>query len=153
MRKRTILGLTALGLVAACAHPAPDPLAGMDWRFSHTPEEGEKLAFGAAQSDHLVVMLTCQPGSGEVVVAAVTPRPGPLGLRSGQASASLQGESMPGMTPDAVWTEASAAADHPVMAAFAATGRLELTAGGATTRLPAGSQAAIGQFFAGCRAV
>lgn len=156
MRRRAILGLAATAVLGACAHPAPEPAApAMAWHLSRTPSEGAKLAFGHAQSDHLVIMLTCQPRSGEVLISMSAPRgaAGRLEFASRGDRLQLQGEVSPGMS-DGVFVEAAAPAADPALRGFARTGELVVHEGGRRADLTArGDQRqAVEGFFAACRA-
>jgi len=73
MRTRSVLGLTvATILAAACAHPAPEAPAPMSWSFNHTQDEGLKLVYGQPRSDNVLLMMSCQPQTGQVEVAVAT---------------------------------------------------------------------------------
>jgi hypothetical protein len=156
MRRRTVLGLAASCLLAACAHqtPAPDP-SGMAWTLNETPSEGVKLAYGLPDSDMVLVMMTCRPSSGDVVLLqAVGPdAPAAIALASGAAEARFAGEASPSMG-DGAFVEAMARADDPALARFARTGDLALRDGGRTHALPASSadRDRIAAFFRSCRA-
>lgn len=73
MFKFAIPAVAALGLITVAAqsqatHADPEgPAPAMGWHLSH---EGSmaKLAYGVANSDHLALMMTCQPGQAQAVV-------------------------------------------------------------------------------------
>lgn len=72
MFKFAIPAVAALGLIAVAAHSRATNADGADlvpmsWHLSH---EGPmaKLAYGVANSDHLVLMMTCAPGQAQAMV-------------------------------------------------------------------------------------
>ena len=73
MFKFAIPAIAALGLITVAAqsrapHAGPEaPAPPMGWHLSH---EGAmaKLAFGVANSDHLTLMMTCEPGHAQAVI-------------------------------------------------------------------------------------
>lgn len=73
MFKFAIPAVAALGLITVAAQSrathadAEVPAPAMGWHLSH---EGAmaKLAFGVANSDHLALMMTCEPGQAHAVI-------------------------------------------------------------------------------------
>jgi len=156
MRHRTILVLAASGVLAACAHETPPSTAGMAWTLTHTDSEGAKLAYGLPQSDLVLLMLVCRPRSGQVQVSMTAPAGagGALEMASQGRRTRLQGRVTPGMSPEAVYVEATAGASEAALEGFARTGDLVVSEGGRRAALPArgAERAAVGRFLAACRA-
>ena len=73
MFKFAIPAVAALGLITVAAqsqatHADPQgPAPAMGWHLTH---EGAlaKLAYGVANSDHLALMMTCEPGQAQAVI-------------------------------------------------------------------------------------
>lgn len=162
MRSPLIFGLLAAAL-AGCATPrgattaqtapavasASDPR--MTWVFDQTPEEGAKLAFGLPASDDVPVMLTCQPRSGLVRISAAVRslRVSPvLELSSNGVSSSARGTVAD--DPLGPRLEATASARLAALAAFAASGQLSVSAGGAAITATASDPGPVRRFFASC---
>ncbi|MFN3513353.1 MAG: hypothetical protein ACK41C_09930 [Phenylobacterium sp.] len=138
MRRRTAAGLGISCLLAACAHQGTPPMAGMGWSLHHSEGEGAKLAYGQPNSDNVLVMMVCEPGSGAVRVsmtAAEGANP-TLALRAGGRTSALSGETAPAMGLGAVLIEADTRATDPALSAFARTGELTLVQAGRSTVLP-----------------
>jgi len=153
MRRRAILSLIASCSLAACAHQSPpSAMPGMAWSLNHVEGEGAKLAFGLPQSDNVLLMMSCEPNSGEVLVSANAPtrvRP-VLELASGGIKARYMGAIGPALGEGTV-IEAQAQAADPVFASFAKSGDLALTIDGQRTAVP-GDRAKAHEFVNACRA-
>ncbi|MCR5879068.1 hypothetical protein [Phenylobacterium sp. J367] len=151
MRRRAALSFTVACVLSACAHQqTPSALPGMAWSLHSVEGEGAKLAFGQPYSDNVVLMLSCQPGSGTVLVSANAPadaRP-ELTLASGTRSARYRADVAPGLGEGAL-VEASAAAADPVLKRFADSGELSVAVNGRSTAMP-GDRAKARQFVASC---
>jgi len=150
MDRRIIASLVALGALAACAHEGAAPPADMTWSLTSTPGEGVKLGYGEDDTDNLVLMLICQPKSGEVQVwlmGATVARATSLVLSSGTRSARFPAR----RNEDGYeMLRAAATADDAVFTSFAATGSLGFSVDGRRTVLPgAGGDAR--KFVASCR--
>ncbi|MGQ3017290.1 hypothetical protein [Phenylobacterium sp.] len=155
MRTRSALGLTAaIVLVAACAHPAPEAPAPMSWSFNHTQDEGLKLVYGQPRSDNVLVMLSCQPQSGEVEVAVATSKgdAGAVGLVSREARLDLTSPAAPTPIEGVGVIIETAGVDNPALDGFARTGELSVRTTGRTVAAGARGpdQALISGFFAQC---
>lgn len=154
MRRRAILTLAASCLVAACASQGPGALPGLAWFLYDSEGEGAKLAYGAPSSDDVVLMMTCQPHSGQVTLSATNAGDSALiRLTSAGESGDFFGEAGPSGVSAGAYVEAAAPADHPALARFARTGELSLHDAGHAARLPvrAAERARIRDFFAACR--
>jgi hypothetical protein len=153
MRRRAILSLIASCSLAACAHQSPPTaMPGMGWSLNHVEGEGAKLAFGQPQSDNVLLMMTCQPKSGQVLVSANAPtkvRP-VLELSSRGTKGRYMGAIGPALGEGTV-IEAQARAADPVLQSFANTGDLAIMIDGQRTAVP-GDRAKVREFLTSCRA-
>jgi hypothetical protein len=152
MRRRAILSLIASCSLAACAHQSPPTaMPGMGWSLNHVEGEGVKLAFGQPQSDNVLIMMSCEPKSGQVLVWANAPgktRP-VLELSSGRTKARYMGAIGPAIGEGTV-IEAQARAADPVFSSFASSGELAVTIDGHRTTVP-GDRAKVREFLSVCR--
>ena len=148
---RAILVLLAAAGVCACqAQSAP----GYAWSYQQDEYEGAKLAYGAPNSDDVLIMMTCAPNSGQVRLSAVTERTqNELVLASGRARDRFSGELLPDEM-GGLLLEARASTDARSLDGFARTGKLSWAAFGETLSLTAGPEerAGVSQFFEVCRA-
>lgn len=115
------------------------------------------LTYGMRHSDEILVNLQCrEPGTVTVLQMRQSADPAaraPIALRSGAQSASLPisaGEpDHDGVFP----ATATLPVDHPLLASFRSTGRLEAPVGDrdrAADAIDPGERATIGRFFAAC---
>lgn len=153
MRRRVVLSLIAVCSLAACAHQTPDSMPGMAWSLNHEESEGAKLAFGQPNSDNVLIMLSCQPRSGQVHLAANAPADVQpvLELASQRAKARYRAEVGPAFGEGAM-VEAEAGVNDPVIANFGKSGDLAVTIAGRRTLVPA-DRAKAQAFVAACRGV
>lgn len=156
MRRRAILSLGAVCLLAACAHQGDPRAAGMAWSLHHSEGEGAKLAFGQPASDNVLLMMTCQPKSNQVLVSmsAAQGAGETLDLISGDVRNRLRGEIAPAMGEGSVLVEATTPADTAALSRFARTGELTIAEGGRRAQLPVRKEEkpVVADFFAACRA-
>ncbi|MET0272575.1 MAG: hypothetical protein ABW360_06260 [Phenylobacterium sp.] len=156
MRRRAVLSLIAACLLAACAHQtAPEAMAGMDWSFTDAAAGGgeAKLAFGAPNSDNVVVMLACQAKSGRIAVSTVEASPAAaITLTSRGRTSRHAAQALPNELGDGTLVEAQAPAADPTLASFAETGQLAVAVGGRKLALPDADRADARKFVDGCRA-
>ena len=154
MRCGVAIALAGAAALAACASPpSPDtaPPAGMAWSLSQVEGEGVKLAYGRPQSDDVLLMLTCEPGAHAVRVSALAGKAAPaLTLTSGPITRRYPAESGPAGFGDGVVLESTLTPGDPVLARFAASGRLAVDIDGRRTALPAGDPAEARRFLASC---
>lgn len=141
---RCAVPLSLVAALALCACATRDPAAappsdGMAWRLTPAADGDEaKLAYGVPDTDDVVLMLACRPGSGAVQVTATAPTaPARLTLRSGSAVSSLPIQSEPAEIQSGVLVEAATTVADPALAAFARTGALSFDLGGRATALAA----------------
>lgn len=149
-RLLSMMAIAAAGLaLTGCAHQETSP--NLNWTFQADSGDGAKLAYGQPQSDNVVLMMTCEPGVGQVVLS--TP------------SASLdnavilgrdrfEGRAIPDALSGGQIVEATASAAAPSLDAFARTGDLTLVEGGRRFDLTAAprEQDGVKRFFESCRA-
>jgi len=158
MGRHIAIGLGISCLLAACAQQPGGPAAtGMAWSLHHAEGEGAKLAFGEPDSDNLLLLMTCQPRSGEVMVTVAAPtheKPRAIELRSGDRSTRLDGQVVPALGEGAALIEAQTPASNPTLASFARTGELTLGGKGKPAKLPvrADERQVVRTFLASCRA-
>ncbi|WP_041373200.1 hypothetical protein [Phenylobacterium zucineum] len=155
MRRRSLFSLLTALVLGACAHPVTPLAVGpeMSWGLTESPDEA-KLAFGQEGTDNVVLMLACQPRSGQVLVSLVAlerrERP-TLILKAGEASTRHPAVAEPNMITDGFIVEATTGADDPALRSFAAGEPLTVGIGGRRTHLPAAP--AVGRrFVESCRA-
>jgi hypothetical protein len=146
--------MAMVGLMAAgCAHDRDASLHGFTWRYMQTPQDGAKLAYGGAASSDVAMMFSCAPRSGQVRLEARGDAPQGLILSSQGVTARLDATAA-GATPGGLpLMSSNLAADDKTLAHFAATGRLQFIAGGASIPVDASGaeRAAVRGFFAACR--
>jgi hypothetical protein len=155
MRRRAIIGLGLSCLAAACAHQGGPEAPGMAWSLQHAEGEGAKLAFGQPSSDNVLLMMTCQPRSGQVLVSVTTGEVSDaIELSSKEHVSRLSGQAVPAMGEGSVLMEAEAGADDRTLASFARTGELAVVENGRRSALPvrAAERETVSRFFAECRA-
>lgn len=157
MKRRAIIGLGISCLLASCAHQGQSGLPGMAWSLNHAEGEGAKLAYGQPQSDNVLIMMTCQPKSGQVLVSMTAPMDAPsdaIEIASHGRNSRLIADATPGMGEGASYVEAQASIADPALSSFAATGDLAVMANGRKAPLPVRGpeRAAVNDFFAACRA-
>ena len=104
--------------------------AGYVWTL-YENDPGVTLAHEQADTGDLKTTLECARGSGaaKLAIFGAASRPEFVTVRSGQASAAAESAALAG-APDALTT--TIRTDHPVFAAFAATGDLTVAAGQAS---------------------
>ena len=155
MRTRSIFGLSAaLVIAAACAHQTTERRADMAWALNQTQSEGLKLVYGEARSDNVLVMLSCQPQSGQVEVAVTTSdtASGAVGLASQREGFDLTSPVAPTPIQGVGVVMEMASADTPTLNSFARTGDLDVRTAGRTVSAPAmgADRAMVAAFFGQC---
>ncbi|MBT9470445.1 MAG: hypothetical protein V4514_06690 [Pseudomonadota bacterium] len=157
MRRRTILGLGLSCLLGACTHGGYGAVD-LGWSLHNAEGEGAKLAYGQPDSDNVLLMMTCRPRSGQVLVSLTAPHapaaPKAIELSSKGLSSRLPGETAPAMAEGSALVEAMAPASDPTLASFARTGDIAVVENGRASRLPVrqAERAVVADFFAQCRA-
>lgn len=157
MERRAIIGLGISCLLASCAHQGQGGPSGMAWSLNHAEGEGAKLAYGQPQSDNVLIMMTCQPRSDQVLVSINAPIDAPLDtihLASRRNVSHLPAQTTPGMGDGAAYVEARASVTDPTLASFDATGDLAVVSAGRRAALPVrgAERSTVSSFFAACRA-
>ncbi|MCR5874902.1 hypothetical protein LRS10_12395 [Phenylobacterium sp. J426] len=154
MRRRCLFSLFAALSVAACAHPVtPVPVEPMSWGLVETPDEN-KLAYGEPGTDNVVLMLACEPRSGEVLVTLVDheDRAAPvMTLHVGRAASRRPAEAQPDMMTGGFLIEAVTAATDPTLERFRRGEPLTVQVGARRTQLPPAADEGR-RFVEGCRA-
>jgi hypothetical protein len=141
---------TAFSL-GACAHE--DGVEGYAWSYQQDEYEGAKLAYGAPSSDDVLLMMTCAPGSGTVLLSALAEEAqNDIVLTSGSDKDRFAGAAMPSEIGGAL-VEAKAQAKAASLDHFAQTGELAMMAGTEKVSLAASGeeQAGVKRFFEACR--
>ena len=150
MVRSFFIAACALAVAGCSAQAAPD----YGWSFQQNEQEGAKLAYGAPFSDDVVLMMTCAPGSGHVLLSALTERPKEeLILTSGGARDRFSGEVLPSEL-GGLLLETQVEAKSKSLAGFARTGKLSMVAaGGETVSLAArgDEREGVSRFFEVCR--
>lgn len=140
MRRRSLFSLFAAVAVTACAHPVtPVPAEQMSWGLTESAEEN-KLAYGEQGTDNVILMLACQPRSGEVLVTLVEHEQRAtqaMTLQAGGASSKRPAQAQPDMMTGGYLIEASTAATDPALERFRHGEALSVRVGGRRTQLPA----------------
>ena len=157
MIRTVIAGLGLSCLLTACAQQAGPAAPAMTWSLNHAEGEGAKLAFGQPNSDNLLLLMTCQPRSGEVMITMAAPEHRPasaIELISNKRFSRLPGQVVPAVSEGESLIEAQTPASNPTLANFARTGDLRVGGNGASARLPVSldDRKVVQSFLASCRA-
>lgn len=150
---RAVIVATIAGFVMSGCASAPAVAPGdFAWNYADSPGEGAKLAYGRPQSDEVLVMMTCAPGS-QVLLSAAAIGGSRLTLVSGGARTALDGAVAEGFDGQG-YLEASTPARGAALAAFRKSGDLTLTSGGRSIDVKArdADHPAIRRFFQACEA-
>ena len=151
MVRSFFIAACALAVAGCSAQAAPD----YGWSFQQNEQEGAKLAYGAPSSDDVVLMMTCAPNSGRVLLSAMTERTREeITLASGGARDRFPGEVLQSEL-GGLLLETQVEAKAKSLAGFARTGKLSIVApGGETVSLAArgDEREGVSQFFEVCRA-
>lgn len=153
MRRRSLLGMSASLLIAACAHQATEAPPAMAWSLQQNPSEGLKLTYGQAHSDNLLVMMSCQPASGQVELAVAAREPGAaVRLASAGDQVELAGEAWATPMEGVMLVSDVAPAQAPVLARFSRSGQLTVEADGRAVRTVArgDDRALVAEFVSLC---
>jgi hypothetical protein len=152
-RTRSIIAIAAAALaVGACAHE--ESVEGYAWSYQQDAHEGAKLAYGAPSSDDVLLMMTCAPGSGRVLLSALAEAAqNDIVLTSGSGRDRFAGAAMPSELGGAL-VEAEVEAQAASLDGFARTGKLAMVAGSQKVSLAASGEerAGVKQFFETCQA-
>jgi hypothetical protein len=155
-RSIAVIGLTtSVLLLGSCMHGQQALTSGMAWSLQETPEEGVKLAYGAPASDNVVLMMTCQPGAGQVMVSTVSNTPDQkIVLKSGGKTSSMSSTTGPSGMGVGHYLEGSTPASDGAMTRFARTGDITLVQNTTSVRLSASraDRSQVARFFSTCRA-
>lgn len=153
-RVLAILGImSAIGL-GSCVSGMRTDDGGLAWSFQQNEGEGPKLAYGAPASDHVVLMMTCEPGAPTATVSLLGGSPqGALVLASGREQARFDGRPVPSPAAGQL-IEADARLTAAPLQRFRKTGDLTLIDRGRSVDVHARGpeKADVGRFFAACSA-
>jgi hypothetical protein len=131
-------------------------MAGMSWIATTADVGGEaKLAFGAPNTDNVVLMMSCQPRSGRIAVSTLESaaiRTPVMTLTSRDRSSKHAALAMPNQLGDGALVEAQAPAADPTLTRFAETGELAVAVNGRRLSLPGATRAEARRFVDSCRA-
>jgi hypothetical protein len=150
---RAVIAATIAGFaLSGCASAPIAAPSDFAWSFAHNPGEGAKLAYGRPQSDEVLVMMTCAPGS-QVLLSAQAISGSRLMLTSGEAKTSLDGAVTEGFDGQG-FLEATTSSKGPALSGFRQSGDLTLTSGGRTFEMAAldADRPAVRRFFNACEA-
>jgi hypothetical protein len=150
---RAIIAATLAGLaLSGCASAPTAQLSDFAWSYAENPGEGAKLAYGRPQSDEVLLMMTCAPGS-QVLLSAAAVNNARVMLTSGDATTSLDGvvaESFDGQG----YIEVATSSRGPALREFRRSGDLTMTSG--SRRFPMAAldadRPAVRRFFNACDA-
>ena len=163
IRTLVIVGLVSLAACSPNGKGAGDQLEGPPGEIFPVPPEyglafndlgaNSTLTFGAPESDDVQLQLNCYKGSGRIMASDFWQDGPDVTLRSGQARAAVTGK-VRGPDPETKmsWVDFWARPGDPPLAAFRATGELELRSGGKALLIKArpAEMAAVEGFFATC---
>ncbi|MDG2522720.1 hypothetical protein P7B02_14370 [Caulobacter segnis] len=153
--KRRLSALMVLALLGlgACAHDRGEVVPGYSWIYLENQSEGAKLAYGLPNSDAVILMMTCKPGTKSVGLSLISGDKKPeFTLVSRKAQERVVGRSTPDMMSGARLIEASSRADGAALRSFERTGDLAVVNQGRRFNLKAGKndRADVTQFFRSC---
>ncbi len=144
-----------LGMTLGSCATQPVASGGFAWNYQQNDGEGAKLAYGAPQSDAVLLMMSCKPDSNRVQVSMLggSEREGVV-LASNGAKDSFGGQVQNDPMGGGQVVLVEVPANAPSLAQFAKTGELTLIDRGRSVQLSAqgGEKAGVSQFFADCRA-
>lgn len=141
------------GCASANSAPANAPASAYAWHYQQVEGEGEKLAYGAPDTDDVVLMMVCAPGSGRVELSALMDQPrNELVLLSGADQRRYPAVGGTSELDGGAIVQAQAEAKAPVLNRFAETGELAMLAGDHQVDLAArgADRDGVRQFFEGC---
>lgn len=149
------MGLAGFAAVAACAHTLDSAQSSnLTWNL-HVAGSEAKLAYGQPNSDMVGVMMTCDRGSGRVLVSGdVTIDRPVLVLASGRQTTNLKGDAEADPYTGGLWLQAETTTRDAALRRFARTGDLTLKQAGGQLNMSASDSAKgdIQTFFAHCDA-
>ncbi len=150
---RAVIAATLAGFVlSGCASAPINAPTDFAWSYADNPGEGAKLAYGRPQSDEVLLMMTCAPGS-QVMLSAAAIGGSKVMLASGDTKSSLNGEVTEGFDGQG-FIEVTTSARTPALRDFRQSGDLTLTSGGKTFQMAAfdADRPAVRRFFNACDA-
>lgn len=148
-----LLALTLGGLtLSGCAYDRSSQ-QGYAWNYMNSAEEGPKLAYGAPDSDDVVMMMACAPSASAVTLLAPGLSGDEIALASGRNVTRLKAEAAPSDMSDGV-LQARTTVDASALRAFRRTGDLDLLVADERHSLDAApaDQRQVKAFFKACSA-
>lgn len=141
------IAVAGAALCGCASTPAAPTYA---WSHQQVEGEGEKLAYGAPNSDDVLLMMVCAPGSGRVLLSALG-ETSDIVLASGKGRERFAGHAFPDDLGGSV-VEAEVPARAQVLSRFAETGELALVDQGQEYSLSAGvnDREGVQRFFQTC---
>jgi hypothetical protein len=144
-----------LGMLLGSCATQPVSSGGFAWNYQKDAGEGVKLAYGAPQSDAVLLMLNCREGSNRVQVSMLggSEREGVV-LASHGAKDSFGGQAQTDPMGGGQVVMVDVPVNAPSLRQFARTGDLTLIDRGRPVQLSAqgGDKAGVSRFFEECRA-
>lgn len=148
-----LLALSLGGLaLSGCAYDRSSQ-RGYAWNYMNSAEEGPKLAYGAPDSDDVVMMMACAPRASAVVLTASGLAGGEIALASGHSVTRLRAQPAPSAMSDDL-LQARTTVDASALRAFRRTGDLDLLVADERHSLNAApaDQRQVKAFFKACSA-
>jgi hypothetical protein len=149
-----LLLVLALGGVtlSGCAYDRSSQ-QGYAWNYMNSAEEGPKLAYGAPDSDDVVMMMACAPSASAVTLTATGLTGGEIALASGRSVTRLKAQTAVSDMSDGV-LQARTTLDASALRAFRRTGELDLLVADERHSLDAApaDQRQVKAFFKACSA-
>jgi hypothetical protein len=144
-----------LGMTLGSCATQPVSSGGFAWNYQKNDGEGVKLAYGAPQSDAVLLMMSCRPDSNRVQVSMLggSAREGVV-LVSNGARDSFGGQAQTDPMSGGQIVQVNVPANAPSLTQFARTGKLTLIDRGRSVQLSAqgGEKAGVSRFFSECGA-
>ncbi len=148
-----LLALTLGGLtLSGCAYDRSSQ-QGYAWNYMDSAEEGPKLAYGAPDSDDVVMMMACAPRASAVTLTATGLPGGQIALASGRNVTRLKAETAASDMGEGL-LRARTTVDASALRAFRRTGDLDLLVADERHSLDAApaDQRQVKAFFKACSA-
>lgn len=174
MKTLLIALATALSASVAGAQPTPTPADGPVWAFTAAklPETVSYLRYAIPDADEIGVTLSCPRKSGEITarfdvdqrladhlqgrtwvdrIGRPPPWPISVTLASATAATTLRGQAQPDEMNGGSSISVDVSDRAPVLAEFARTGQLKLTALSGSVQPPPAPKGLAGRFLRSCR--
>ena len=153
-RLLSLAAVAATLSIGGCAHQDAAEADRFAWIYQENEYEGAKLAYGAPNTDDVLLMMICEPGSGQVQLSAMSGAGGDaIVLSSRNDQDRFAGHAGPSVFGGAWLIEAEARTAATSLRGFARTGDLALMEGRRKINVAAepGERAQVTRFFEACR--